>query len=116
MGGDDVSGEPLEEALGVESMDLESQMMLKEDLEEKLKAGKKLTEKEMDLAEELLGERILEYLKTDKGPEADIPKEPLPEEKEAELEQELIRKALVGDEGKKEDPEEELFRVAKKGK
>ncbi len=115
MGGDEGDGEPLEEARGLEAMGPEEQMMIKEDLEEKLKAGKKLTEKEMDLAEELLGEKILEYLKTDKGPEADIPKNPLPEAEESELEQELIQKALGGAD-KKEDPDEELFRVAKEGK
>ena len=44
-------------------LDLESQVTLKQELEEKLKAGKTLTEKEMIQAEKLLGEKILDYLK-----------------------------------------------------
>lgn len=93
----DGSTEPLEAAAGVEDMDLESQMILKQELEEKLKAGKKLSEDEMDLAEQLMGEDILKYLASHKEEAGKLPKDPLPENEEEEIEVELLKKILGGD-------------------
>jgi hypothetical protein len=109
---DTSSGEPLEAAAGMEDMDPESRMMLKEELEEKLKAGKKLSEEEMDLAEELMGEDILKYLDAHKDA-SPVPKNPLPEEEEEKLEEDLLRKALADKkEPTEEQVEEELRRIA----
>jgi hypothetical protein len=82
------------EAERVEDMDPETQLILKLDLEGKLKAGKKLSEEEMKLAEELMGDDILKYLDEHKKEESPAPKNPLPEEEEEEIEVAILRKVL----------------------
>lgn len=89
--------EALEEAESVEDMDPETRLILKLDLEGKLKAGKKLSEEEMKLAEELMGDDILKYLDEHKKEVGPAPKNPLPEEEEEEVEVEILKKILSED-------------------
>ncbi len=99
--GEEVGEEALEEADPsaaevdkVEDMDPETRLILKLDLEGKLKAGKKLSEEEMKLAEELMGDDILKYLDEHKKEIGPAPKNPLPEEEEEEVEVNILRKIL----------------------
>lgn len=112
---EDSSGEPLEAAMQIEDMDPESRMILKEELEEKLKAGKKLSESEMEMAEQLMGEDILKYLEKHKEAAAPLDN-PLPEEEEEEVEAGILRKILASEDEDKEPDEEELLRIANEGK
>ncbi len=124
--GEEVGEEALEgadlsaaEAESVEDMDPETRLILKLDLEGKLKAGKKLSEEEMKLAEELMGDDILKYLDEHKKEVGSVPKNPLPEAEEEEVEAAILRKILTGEDEKKESEEpgeEELLRIAKDGK